>query len=507
MKNGYVLAIDRGSTNVKAVLVDTGGREILVASQPSEKPVSRYPRWFEQDMNQMWQDTVLAVRKAVSSLSDSDEIIGVSVTGQGSGVFLADKEGSPVRPGIISLDSRAAELSDEIIKTEVNRYFKKHTGRELLPSRASVLCLWIKQNEPENYKKIHKVLFSKDWIRFKLIGRYVTDPTDASPGGLFYDIEKASLAPEMADMLDMPEIKDAIPELLPSHAQAGTVTAQAAKETGLKQGTPVITGAHDMMCYPFGNGTLSFEDMSSVMGTWGLNFMPSRTWVSTCFSFPHLAPGYFLKGACDGNSGSCLDRMIDLLADPYRPLAAKAGKSLYDYLDGVIAGRPDSRLIFHPFMVGALFDSNATSGLYNIRDWHTRDDLMKAVYEGIVFCHYDNILTVEGHEAIKNLWLTGGGSMSPVIGQLFADIMGYNVNTTTAREGTARGCALNAMVGLGVYQTHEEACIPAEIKRQYRPNPEKHAFYQKKYAQWAEIYKLMTPVWKQIKELESEEDF
>jgi L-xylulokinase len=132
---------------------------------------------------------------------------------------------------------------------------------------------------------------------------------------------------------------------------------------------------------------------------------------------------------------------------------------------------------------------------------------MKAVYEGIVFCHYDNILSVEGHEAIKKLWLTGGGSKSPVIAQLFADIMGYQVNTTTVKEGTARGCALNAMVGLGVYKNHEEACIPAEIKKQYTPDPEKHRFYEKKYEKWSAIYQLMTPVWKQVRELEHEEDF
>lgn len=499
MSKKYVIVIDKGTTNLKAVLFDLEGNEKFKVSKPCGNPITIRPGWCEQDMMCMWESAAEAFQEMHSHIEECDEIIGVGVTGHGSGIFLADKNGNPVRYGILSLDTRTAGLVDEWKQKGKAEWFMKRMGAEVLPCYPVPLLAWLKKFEPENYSRIDKILFVKDWIKYKLTGRATTDYTDAGPSCLL-DVDTMDYCYDVLDEMGVPEMKESLPKLVPSYQIAGYVTKQAAEKTGIKEGTPVFSGIHDMMACPFGIGNMESDQIVSVVGTWGMNFTatPKR---SGNFSFPHVIPGYFLTGQLDGNSGSVQDRMLKLLCpkEEYR----EKGISMYQYAQKSAMEAPDSSLIFQPYLFGALYDASACGGFYGIRDWHTKGDLVKAVYEGIVFGHYANIKMIEGYERFTTLWLVGGGAKSEYLAQLFANITGLHVKTAMTDEVTARGVALSMLVGLGICNNYKEACISVAVRTEYVPDLEKQKFYQQKFRLYEKISNQMTDVWKVMKTFSS----
>lgn len=497
MKREYVLVIDKGTTNLKAVLFDMEGNEKVQVSKPCGAPVSLKPGWCEQNMDVMWDMALEAMREICELLDSQEEIRGVGVTGHGSGIFLIDKAGNPVREGILSLDTRTFELVEKWKDEGKAEWFFERMKAEVLPCYPVSLLAWMKQHERENYDRIDKILFVKDWIKYKMTGKASTDYTDAGPSCLL-DVQSMDYCYEVFDKMGISEMKNALPELIPSYQNAGKITQEVALKTGLKEGTPVFSGIHDMMSCPFGIGNMQTDQVVSVVGTWGMNFTatPER---SGAFSFPHVIPGHFLTGQLDGNSGSVQDRMLKLLCpeEEYK----SAGMSIYKYAQKKAMEARDSGLIFQPYLFGALYDAAACGGFYGLRDWHTKSDMLKAVYEGIVFGHYANIKTIAGYENFSTLWLVGGGAKSEYMAQLFADITGLHVKTALTDEVTARGVALSMLVGLGICESYQDACISVEVKDEYIPNPEKVEFYKKKFKLYEKISRQMTEVWQDMKKI------
>lgn len=499
MKN-YVIAIDRGSTNVKAVAFDTQGHEIRTCSQASQKPVSVKPGWWEQDMRLMWEDTVQAIRSLWAAGLRPEEIGGVFVAGQGNGMMPIDKDGQPARMGILSLDSRAAEIYNGWMAD--GRYGQAVQTLVLPFPVGSPLALlaWFKQQAPQEYARIDKVLFSKDWIRYKLSGVICTDQTDASGAGLM-DPRQNAYAWDVFAVLDLADIREKLPEIRPAHAVVGGVTREAALATGLKEGTPVLCGAHDIAAYPFGVGSLDARELVCVVGTWGFNVVPVQSLEGMFVAYYHTVPGYYLTGVGDGNSGGCLDIIVNTLCAHEQSLAAQKQISVYAYIEELLADTQPNGILFHPFIFGSIFSSAASGCLYGIKNWHGKADILRAVYEGIVLGHYANIRLIPGCEQFEALWLIGGGAKSAFFGQTFADVTGLSVKVPRSTEITARGGALNALVGLGVYQDHQAACIPPEIKTVYHPDPARQAYYQKKFAAFQKIFELNAQTWETLQQI------
>lgn len=496
----YVLAVDRGSTNVKAVLVDLNGKEITVSSCAGQKPVSVKPGWWEQDMNLMWEDSIRAIRGIFEKGFLPEEIIGVIVTGQGNGMMPVDKDGNPSRMGILSLDSRAADIQTEWIQD--GRYGKavETVAMPFAPGSPMPLLTWFLKYEPQEFEKIHTVLFSKDWIRYKLSGVLCTDQTDASGAGLM-DLSKNEYATDVFRLLDIEVLLEKLPPIRMSHEVVGSVTAKAAEETGLKAGTPVLCGVHDTAAYPFGLGTVDSKQLVSVIGTWGMNVVPAKDLKGSLAGLYHCVPGYFLSIAGDGNSGGCFDLMIDRLCQHEKAEAAKRNISVYDYVEEMALSVPPTGIMFLPYIFGHAFDSSAGAGFYGIRSWHSKADYMRAVYEGIVMGHYYYIRLLPGYEKFESVWLIGGGSKSKNFGQLFADITGLLVRVPRVKEVTARGSALSAMVGLGVYEDYGKAAIPPEIEVEYTPNLMRREFYQKKYEIFSRLFEMNKEVWEALNQM------
>ena len=486
-----VLVIDRGSTNTKAVLFDEMGRELRRASVPNRRPETPQPGWVEIDLNQMWKEVCAAIS---GLLPLRERVEGIGVVGQGSGLYVTDAAGEPLGPGILSLDTRTEELVAHWRERGEDRYFESRTDAPLMPDKPIPLLCWMKQHQPERYRRIHRILFSKDWIKWKLTGAYSSDFTDASSAGLL-DRETDSWFTEGLSRFGVPEMADKLPPLLASHCWAGAVTAKAALETGLPPGIPVVSGAHDLQTFPYGIGALSTKNLVSVIGTWGTNALPVPEGEALPGTFHHLAPGWRVAARFDGNSGAALDHMIGLLCGEDIREAEATGTSVFSLLEPRVEQTPKNSVVFLPYLSGSPLSGGAAAGFYGMRRQHDRYDLMRAVYEGIVFGHYQNILKLPGLDQVTALWLVGGGARSCLFGPMFASLTGYEVRIADVEEITARGMALNTWVGAGAYASHEEACIPAPVKRIYGPEPGERAYYQEKFQRFQTMWKAMTPVW------------
>lgn len=494
----YVMVVDRGSTNVKAVVFDKMGNEILSSSYASQKPVSYNPGWWEQDMDLIWASTSNAIKGVFSSGKvKADDIMGVFVTGQGNGLMPIDKNGKPARMGVLSLDSRAAEIYD--MWNEDGRYNEaiKILGMPFVVGSPLPILAWLKKYNRKEFDNIDKILFSKDWIRYKLCGNACTDQTDVSGAGMM-DIQKYDYAYDVFSMLDLDEIKDKLPIIRKSHEVVGEVTKQASYETGLNEGTKVLCGAQDTCAYPFGIGTLSNRQLVSVVGTWGMNIVATQDISNALVAIYHSVPDYFITGFGDGNSGGCLDIMVNNFCQEEKLEAFQTGKSVYELIENKIKDLKPTGIIFQPFVFGSLFNSSESAGFYGIKNWHSKADILKAVYEGIVMGHCMYIKAIPGNEDFEAIWLIGGGAKGEVFGQTFADVLNIPVRIAETSEITARGGAMNAFVGLGVYENHEQACIPPKIKKEFIPNPENHKFYSEKFRLFCKIRETNRDIWSEI---------
>lgn len=496
----YVMVIDRGSTNIKVILFDKTAREQAISSCPCQRPVSVKPGWWEQDMEQMWQDCVSAVKGLWKKGCSPEDIEGIFVTGQGNGMMPVDRNGRPFRSGILSSDSRGGKIMAGWSADGSYDKAVSIVGMPFGPGSPLVLLAWFMKESPAEYKKIYKVLFSKDWIRYKLSGSVCTDQTDASGAGLM-DLRNGVYAEEAFRILGVGNISDKLPVIRASHEIVGEVTEEAALETGLLKGTPVLCGAHDIAAYPLGAGASGSREVVSVIGTWGCNECIVKDTTGVLAALYSTVPGEFLALGGDSNSGGCFDLMLDTLFEHEKSEARKRGISVYQYAEELASSSRPSGVMFHPFIFGASLFGNACGGLYGLRNWHTKADIMRAVYEGIVMGHYMNIRYLPEWESFETLCLIGGGARSRLYGQLFADITGISVIVPKSQEITARGGALNALVGLGVFSDHSEARIAPETMMRYEPDPKQQKFYREKFELFCDAYEMNKKIWTPLNEM------
>lgn len=476
--NQYILAIDKGSTNTKVVLFNTQGQQVFAANAANDPPQSPREGWWEFDTRNSWNLVSAQINFVLQQGYKADEIIGVIVAGHGNGMILLDADHSPVRPGVLSLDNRASEIVDQW-KTD-GRYDQAATAVQLPFAVGSPgpLFAWFKAHQSEDLERAKHLLFPKDWIRFCLTGEIFSDYTDASGSGLLNPLTQR-YAEDIFDLLDISDITDLLPPLKHSHESAGLVTTEAAAKTGLNAATPVFIGAHDICATPVGVSSLSDRVLVSTFGTWSVNVIASNNAADLSIVLNHPEPGYFLTGIADGNAGACLDTMIQMFFADYISMSKTKGVSVYSLLEDLIQTSDKNRLLFVPHLFGNMLDSDASAALIGLRGDTDRLCILKAVYEGILLGYRVNLGMVPQFANVDNIWVTGGGSKSDVMGQLMADILERDVHTPVESELVARGVAINALRGLGMISSCAQIDPPA-IRRTYRPDKTMGNYYGQK---------------------------
>jgi L-xylulokinase len=494
----YCLGLDSGSTATKAVIFDTLGRTVAVGSRRVDQRQPR-ARHVERDMEETWAAASGAIRDALElGKVPASAIAAVGVTGHGDGLYLVDRQGAPLGPGILSLDSRAFVVRDQWRKAGLLPKALDLTGQQPYPYAAVSLLKWIQLNEPERYAKIGHVLFCKDWLRLCLTGVPATDPTEASSS--FTNVRTQRYSSDVLELYGLASIGHALPEIVPSTAVAGRVTARAAAQTGLKEGTPVACGLHDVTASAVGMGNTEPGVLSITAGTFSINEIlsdhpqPDPRW--SCRNGTRA--GQWMNMSISPASSSNVDWFMRECFAHEKQQAEERRCSPFDLIEDELqaAFAEPSSVMFHPFLFGSPFEEPASASFFGIRSWHRRAHLARAVLEGMVFNHRYHVEALIRACPAQRGGLTGGGSSSPMLAQLFADILGIPIDIPDSQEASALGTALCAGVSIGAFDSLPDACAHAcRIQRTHRPDLERHGRLNEAYALYVALMSRMSPLW------------
>ncbi len=501
-----LLGIDNGLTVTKAAIFDLDGRQIAVARRRVPQQIPK-PRHVERDMAGLWAATAEAIAEAIAASGRSaDDILAAAATAHGDGVYLLDHDRNPLGPGILSLDSRAGGVVDGWTRDGVSAAALGVTGQQPHVSAPSALLAWVRQHEPERFARIGYVLACKDWLRFCLTGVIGTDRTEASTS--FTDVNTQAYSSESLRLYGLDAIQSALPPIAHSAEIVGRVTAEAAALTGLREGTPVAAGLHDVTASALGIGAHRPGVVGVVAGTYSINEVVSdrpRTdprW----FCRNAIEPGLWNNMSISPASAANYDWFLDTLCAREQAAAAASGRSIHDVLAGEIgdALKRPSTLLFHPYLFGSPHGDVASGSFLGLHGWHDRGDMLRAVLEGIAMNHRTHVDALRDGFPFSSARLTGGAARNPAFVQMFADVLGMPVTVTNTDEAAAWGAALCAGTAVGAFASVQDDPTDQEVSaRTYSPDPERCAAYDERFALYGRIADSMKSHWPDIEALAS----
>jgi xylulokinase len=491
----YLLGIDVSTTATKALLIDEHGTVIAVVATeyPFETP---HPLWSEQDASLFWNGTVQSIRGVLEKSGvNAKNIVAVGLTGQMHGATLLDAHGEPLRPCILWNDQRTQKQCDEITARVGAEQVLQLTGNPVLTGFTAPKILWVRENEPDVYRRVAHILLPKDYARYKLTGEFFSDVSDSSGTSLF-DVGKRTWSDEMLRALDIPRAW--MPEVTESPVVSAKISADAARATGLIEGTPVVGGGGDQAAGAVGTGIVRPGIVSATLGTSGVVFAQSDEYriepQGRLHAFCHAVPGkWHLMGVMLSAAGS-FRWYRDALGAHEKEIAQQTNRDVYDVLTQDAANAPAGceGLLFLPYLTGERTpypDPNARGAFIGLTVRHTKAHLTRAVLEGVSFGLRDSL------ELMRALGITttqvrasGGGARSPLWRQILADVFDAEIVTVNITEGAAYGAALLAGVGAGIYRDVESAC-DAVIKTTSSDKPsEAKSVYAKQYPRYRALY-------------------
>jgi len=455
-----VIGIDAGGTMTKAALFDLHGNEKACARSHN---TTFFPHqgWTERDPDAMWRAAAQAISDVLAqSGTDPARVLAVSVSGYGSGLYLVDRAGNPVRPGIVSTDGRAAGVVSEWTSDGRAAAIAPLIHQSVWPGQSLALLGWLKRHEPQTLERTHRVLFCKDFLRGRLCNDLSTDFSDAGTAGLI-NVVTGKYADDALRILGMEAWLSKMPEIGRSDEIVGTLSAAAARQTGLKQGTPVVRGTVDMAAAAMASRVRSPQQMSVVAGTFSIastlhcDAPKMDTLPMLQFAYPC---GGWLAVQGSATSASNLEWVVKTLLQHGGTL--EGAGDIYETVNAAVrrARGTATDAMFFPYLFGG--PAGAPAGLVGMNAGTGFDQIMLAVFEGIVFAHKADIdQALSGADAARPgvLRLTGGASRSAVWSEMFADILGLPVEVPVGSEFGALGTAICAATGVGAYPTLDAA--------------------------------------------------
>lgn len=492
----YLLGIDLGTSGTKTVLFDSTGT--VIASRVAEYPLHQ-PRngWAEQDPHDWWhavQETVQAVLR--ESGIAPDEIRGVGLSGQMHGLVLLDTQGHVIRRAILWCDGRTQAECDEITRRVGAEKLLSITANPALPGFTAGKILWVRKHEPEIWAKCRHILLPKDYIRYKLIGEFATEVSDASGMNLL-DVSNRCWSNEMLSALDISP--NLLGQMYESCDATGVVTAAAAEATGLAAGTIVAGGAGDNAAAAVGTGVVEEGQAFTTLGTSGVIFAHAERVTidphGRVHTFCSAVPGAWTVMSCTLAAGLSLQWFRNQLCTAEREVAAAMGSDPYDLMIAQAARSPigANRLIYLPYLMGErspLLDADARGAFIGISAMHTKSDLIRAVLEGVTYAQRQCLdVFREMGVPIGDMAACGGGGRSPLWRQMLSDVYGCPVKTIASAEGPALGAAILAGVSAGIYPTVGEGCRAAvKAGTRQQPDPEAGKAYEPFYRLYQGLY-------------------
>ncbi|MCJ7533845.1 MAG: xylulokinase [Anaerolineales bacterium] len=491
-KTTYLIGIDISTTGAKALLIDERGQVTASATTPLSLSTP-YPLWSEQDPHEWWSGAVNSIRHALAQVGASGkQVRAIGLTGQMHGLVLLDVQNRVLRPAILWNDQRTgAECKEITDKLGFDRLLRI-TGNKALTGFTAPKILWVRMHEPQIYAQIAHVLLPKDYVRFRLTGAYAVDKADGA-GMLLFDLQKRDFSDEVLEILEIP--RQWMPRAFEGPEITGVITPEAAAETGLEAGTPVVGGGGDQAAQAVGVGAVTPGIVALTLGTSGVVFAttpgPLIEPQGRLHAFCHSVPAaWHFMGVMLSAAGS-LQWYRDTLA---------AGVSFDDLLAPARDVPPGSDgLFFLPYLTGERTphpDPLARGAFVGLTVRHSQAHMTRAVLEGVAFGLRDSMELIKkaGLGEIQQVRVSGGGARSPLWRQILSDVMDVELVTVNTTEGAALGAALLAGVGAGVWSSVVESCQAViNTTDSTLSNPSAVQVYQKAYPLYQGLYYSLKP--------------
>jgi xylulokinase len=506
----YILAHDTGTGGNKAVLCDLSGRVIHSAYRAYGISYPR-PEWVEQDPVELWQAVAASSRQVIQESGvDPRAIIGVGVSAQMWNTLPVDEKGRPLTPMLSWLDLRSVKQADRLSVGDMPKFLFENTGNIPTAKDSIPKILWLKEERPEIWQETAWLLDCKEYILFKLTGKIAIDRVGASVYFLF-NPHTRQWSQEVCSRLDIPIKK--LPPVFPCTEVIGEITPEAARQTGLNPGTPVVICAGDVAVAQTGAGANREGKVHLCIGT--------ATWVGVStatfrndplkpfWGLNHIDPDKYIIAGEMETGGGALMWFRDALCQEEKRLAAETGGSSYALLSAMAESVPpgSDRLIFLPWLSGErapVLDHYARGGFIGLNMAHNKSSMIRAVMEGVAF-HLRWIceameqvgFQIDGFNGI------GGGCNSPVWLQIISDITGRPLSKVRNHlEAGAAGAALTVAVGLGIYSSVGEIDDLIQIERVIQPEASQSKRYEALYREYRELYNVLVPIHRRLYQVE-----
>ena len=489
-----LLGIDVGTSSVKAVLLDVRGK--LCAACQAEYPLHHIrPAWVEQDPEDWWRATCVAVREALAKVPNGAErVLGLAVSSQAPTLLPLDRTGEPLRPAMIWMDRRAEAESVRLTELLGAEEIHRVTGNRPDAFYVAARLLWLHDHEPEILKRTWQFVQVNGYINYRLTGRLTMDPSHA----VLLQMRNYATGEWSEALCSACGVEPGqFPEVMDSHLVQGGVTAEAAEASGLRVGTPVMAGTVDSPPAALEAGVVEPGIAAEMTGTSTVVIMPNDRGLTepALIAMPHCLPGIHLLLGAMVSSGGCLRWFRDQLGQAEVQAAAEKGADAFHLLTQPAAQvKPGSEgVIFLPYMMGErspLWHTNARGVFFGLSLATHKAALVRAILEGAAFAlrHNVEVATKAGAE-VREMRSVGGCSRSDLWNQIKADVLGLPVLLPRTSVGSPFGDAILAGMGAGVYPDVRQSLREmVQLDRCFEPNPANHERYTEIYQVYRNIY-------------------
>ena len=485
------IGIDLGTSAVKLILMDENGKIYNTVSR--DYPIFYpYSGWSEQNPEDWYTQTVQGIAELTADI-DKTKVAGVSCGGQMHGLVILDGNDNVIRPAILWNDGRTTAETDYLNNIIGKNKLSEYTANIAFPGFTAPKILWLKNNEPENFNKIRKIMLPKDYITYKLSGVFCTDYSDAS-GMLLLDVKKRKWSKEMCEICGINEAQ--LPKLCESYEKAGNILPEIAEKLCLSDKTVIAAGAGDNAAAAIGTGTVGNGRCNISLGTSGTIFISSNSFRidenNALHSFAHADGHYHLMG-CMLSAASCNKWWLEEILRTNDYSAEQSG----------IKNLGENHVFFLPYLMGERSpwnDPSARGTFTGLTMDTSRADITQAVLEGVGFAVRDMYECAKKTGVnLTNTMICGGGAKSPLWRKMIANILNIRVDVPVSEEGPAMGAAMLAMVACGEYKTVENAAQAiVKVAKSEEPETELVKKYEARYQQFKTIYPAMKEVFRII---------
>lgn len=493
----HFLGIDVGTGGTRALVIDAGGHVIASATEEHRAFASPQIGWAEQDPCDWWRACGVAVHKALANGQlKGEQIACVGLSGQMHGAVLLDEQARVIRPALIWCDVRTEKQARDLTAQIGAERLIQLTCNPALANFTLTKCLWVRENEPENWSRVRSVMLPKDYVRLQLTGERATDMADAS-GTLLLDVAHRRWSKEILELAAIEE--SLLPNLYESPEICGRISVAGAAATGLQSGTPVVAGAGDQAAGSIGLGVVSPGAVSATIGTSGVVLAatdsPALDPQGRLHTFCHAVPGRWLVMGVTQAAGLSLRWFRDQFG------ATNGHGDSYESLTAEAANAPPGcdGLLWAPYLMGErtpYLDPTARGTLVGLTASHTRAHVIRAILEGVAFSLRDTFTIFHDiNVPVKTIRLGGGGARSGLWRQIQADIYGQRVEIVEAEEGAAYGAAMLAGVGAKAWPSVEAACNGVvRVAGNTSPNSKDLPVMEQAYVVYRRIYPAMKSI-------------